>query len=452
MHEPFTAGMTCSVCGAYVDIATPLSWRCPNWSADDPHHAMRFVHGDEPVVDAIAGPDDGRTGRAVGGPYERFRRWLAWDSFAAANGMTESARAALVDELDAPLGFSLTPFARHDALSDALGFATSGGVWVKDETGQVAGSHKARHLFTILLHLRTAEVLGLTPWTTPAGRPPLAIASCGNAAIAAATLAASVEWPISVFVPPSAEDAVVDVLGSLGADIVVCPRLPTDPPGDPCVHRFREAVAAGAVPFTVQGTENVWCLDGGRTLGWEIGVAALADDVRLDRLFVQVGGGALAACAAQGLEMAGGSASLHVVQTTAGAPLVRAWTRADAAARRDPERFWEALMWPWEQVGSSAADGILDDETYDWLPVFGALQRSGGSAIEVEERQVLEALRLVREHAAIDASATGTAGLAGLLATRDLVGDDERVAIVLSGVRQEHRPGSVSRRRTAVQR
>ena len=30
--------------------------------------------------------------------------------------------------------------------SDALGFGVDGGVWVKDETGQVAGSHKARHL------------------------------------------------------------------------------------------------------------------------------------------------------------------------------------------------------------------------------------------------------------------------------------------------------------------
>ena len=31
--------------------------------------------------------------------------------------------------------------------------------------------------------------------------------------------------------------------------------------------RFREAVAAGAIPFTVQGPENALCLDGGRTLG-----------------------------------------------------------------------------------------------------------------------------------------------------------------------------------------
>ena len=31
------------------------------------------------------------------------------------------------------------------------GFSEPGGVWVKDETGNVSGSHKARHLFGVLL-------------------------------------------------------------------------------------------------------------------------------------------------------------------------------------------------------------------------------------------------------------------------------------------------------------
>ena len=56
------------------------------------------------------------------------------------------------------------------------------------------------------------------------------------------------------------------ILYALDAEIVVCPRRADDPPGDPCVHRFRDEVVAGAVPFSVQGTENAWCLDGGRTI------------------------------------------------------------------------------------------------------------------------------------------------------------------------------------------
>ncbi|MFT3855586.1 MAG: PLP-dependent lyase/thiolase [Ilumatobacteraceae bacterium] len=413
--------MRCAACGVHVDIAAPLSWACPNATAADRHHALQ-------LVDGPAAPASPRRADGGPGPFGRFRSRLAWDSFASANGMTDAARAALVASLDAPLGFSITPFGRADALSDALGFSDRGGVWVKDETGQVGGSHKARHLFTILLHLRAAEALGLATWRSPEERPTLAIASCGNAAIAAATLAQSVAWPIEVFVPPTADAAVLDLLGSLGAQVVTCPRRDADPPGDPCVHRFREAVAGGAVPFSVQGTENVWCLDGGRTIGWEIADAGVA----LDRVFVQVGGGALAAGVAAGL----GGARLHTVQTGSSAPLVRAWQRADHEARRRPATHWDELMWPWEDVRPSLADGILDDETYDWIPVVEAMTASGGAAVELDETHVRRAYDLVHEHTSVDASATGTAGLAGVLATRDAIADDEKVAIVLSGIRR----------------
>ena len=46
-------------------------------------------------------------------------------------------------------------------------------------------------------------------------------------------------------------------------------------------------VFVGALLFGV----NAWCLDGGRTMGWELASQAAAMDRRLDRVFVQVGGG-----------------------------------------------------------------------------------------------------------------------------------------------------------------
>ena len=47
-------------------------------------------------------------------------------------------------------------------------------------------------------------------------------------------------------------------------------------------------------------------------------------------------------------------------------------------------------MWPWEEVGTSAADGILDDETYDWLPIVAAMHSSGGSPVVAPEATVLD--------------------------------------------------------------
>ncbi|MFM7253603.1 MAG: PLP-dependent lyase/thiolase [Ilumatobacteraceae bacterium] len=430
--NPPVTGWRCAVCGAITPVAEVMTWRCPAAAADG-HHAPRLVQGIAPLRQS---PDPN--------PFVAFRPYLAWDALAASRGLSADERTDIVRSLDARVaavagtGFVWTPFERNDGLSDALGFAADGGVWVKDETAHVAGSHKARHLFSILLHLVTLERLGEAPWSSAGERKRLAIASCGNAAIAASTLAAAVDWPIDVFVPATAGDTVLDRLHALGATVVTCPRQAADPPGDPCVLRFREAVAAGSVPFGVQGTENAWCLDGGRTIGWEM-ARQMKDGSGppLDRVFVQVGGGAFASCLAAGFKMGGIMPRLHAVQTSACAPLERAWQRAESiGGARAAAAHWDECMWPWEHVGTTAADGILDDETYDWLPLLEAMKDGNGSPVVVGEDLVLEANRLAHADAGVNASHTGSAGLAGLLAIRGEVADDERVAVVLSGVRR----------------
>ena len=193
--------------------------------------------------------------------------------------------------------------------------------------------------------------------------------------------------------------------------------------------RYREAVAAGALPFSVQGPENVWCLDGGRTIGWEMA------PLHPDHLFAQVGGGALARCAIGGLHQAGPLPKLHAVQTEGCAPLARAWKRAvsgNGGLATAPQR-WRECMTPWETEPHSAADGILDDETYDWLGIVNAMSASHGAPVIAKETEVLRANELAREHTAIAVSHTGSAGLAGLLAIRDVISNHERVAVVFSG-------------------
>ena len=395
-------GWRCAVCGTDVDVATPYAFTCPRATPADPRHVLH-PHDVGPLAAVLDDPN----------PFVRYGPRLAWWAFARAHGMTEAACVALTRELAD--GFSVTPFARSARVSDAVG----GDVWIKDETGNVGGSHKGRHLVTILLHLVAAESLRLATGQ----RRPLAIASCGNAAIAAATLARRAFWPIDVFVPTWASPTVLATLESLGAAVHPCERRSSDPPGDPAVLRCREAVAAGGVPFGVQGPENALCLDGGRTIGWELADAGAG----LDRVVVQVGGGAFAACTGWGL---GAGVRIDAVQSEGCAPLARAL--AAAAGIDDPAAHWAELMTPWPDP-HSAADGILDDETYDWLGVLDVVGRSGGRAVVVPETAIVRAHE-IGTATGIPVSATGTAGLAGLLTPDGAPAPGETVAVVFSGV------------------
>lgn len=396
------------MCGTAVDIADAAAWQCPRRTPDDLHHVLHLVAGAEPVDDL----DDPN-------PLVRYGPRLGWWAFARAHGMSDDACAELTRRVAD--GFVTTPFARSGVISDELGVD----VWVKDETGQVAGSQKGRHLVSILLHLLAAEELCVT-----SGRPPLAIASCGNAAMAAATLAHGVGWPIDVYVPTWMDPVFGRRLDELDARTHACERREGDPPGDPAMLRFREAVADGAVPFSVQGPENAFCLDGGRTMGWELLDQAGAAGVSLDRVLVQVGGGAFAASVGAGL---GPDVRLDTVQAAGCAPLAAAARRA--ASFDEPARHWGEVMRPWPDP-HSAADGILDDETYDWLADLDAMQRSGGAAVVATEDEIVRAHELATA-AGFDVSFTGAAGLAGLLHIGDDLGADERVAVVMSGVARD---------------
>lgn len=420
-------GLVCAVCGTRVAIGTPLSWVCPQSTPTDKHHVLHF----ESDVVPFRPTEDLN-------PFLAYREYLAVDAFGHAIGLSDADRIDVISSLDhaiaavAGTGFKKTPLLRNDSISDALGFTAEGGVWIKDETHNVGGSHKARHLFTEMVHLLMAERAGVVPWKSAHGRPPLAISSCGNAAIAASTIARAVDWPIAVHVPTFAEESVLVMLKSLQADVRVCPRQNSDPAGDPCVYRFREAVSQGAIPFGVQGTENAWCLDGGRTIGWEI-LQEMGH--RGDRVFIQVGGGAFAASVGSAMRTIGVHPKLHAVQTEGCAPLARAWEKALATGgAHHAGARWNECMWPWESEPHSAADGILDDETYDWIGVLDAMVETGGSPVVASEEDVIAAFQMAHRLTSINVSPTGSAGLAGLLAVREQIKSDERVVVVFSGV------------------
>jgi threonine synthase len=420
----------CHGCGATLDAGHRLPFRCPNAGAagDDVDHVL--------VVDAeAASPPIG----SELDPFLRYRAWLSPYRLARAAGLSDAAWCDLVGKLDTALialdgrGFRVTPMADQRSLAHALGLPAR--LWVKDETRNVSGSHKSRHLMGVMLYLRVLEASRLPVGENLRARR-LAIASCGNAALAAAVVARAADWPLDVFIPPDADQTVKARLQELGARITICDRRPGEV-GDPCFLRFREAVAADAIPFGVQGTENGLAIEGGRTLAFEMAEEFSRVGSSPDTLFVQVGGGALASALAQGFELARRNGlvpsipKLIAVQTAGCAPLARAWERLDGVDLATAAKERSQFMWAWETMPTSLAHGILDDETYDWWAIAAGMRTSGGGAIVVDEMQVAAAHKAGRMHTDIVASATGTAGLAGVIARIDA---GKQIAVIFSGV------------------
>ena len=452
-RQPLPVGLVCAGCGYRVPDDVAFIARCPAArDGDDIDHVLR------------RSIDPGRLAFPEAEPsastFVRYRALSRAYQLARAAGWPDQRYVDLVERLDAAVvaidgrGFRETPLVLAAALAERVGLA-SGGLLLKDETGNVSGSHKARHLMGVMIDLLVADQLA--PGSA-SGR--LAIASCGNAALAAAVVARAADRQLEVFVPSWADPSVVARLRELGADVTACPREEGEQ-GDPTVRRLREAIAAGAVPFTCQGNENGLAIEGGQTLGYEM-AAQLARRARssgpdaiarLDAVVVQVGGGALASAVAAGFAEARALGALereprlYAVQTEGCAPLVRAWQRfGGRAAIVGPEAALAharthrgAYMRVWETEPTSVAHGILDDETYDWAAVVEAMERTGGGATAVDEATVREANELGRDLTGIDADHTGTAGLAGLLSlTRSgLVHEGETVAVLFTGVRRD---------------
>ncbi len=466
---PSPPAMRCAGCGHVAVAGEQLPFRCAAAApGDDVDHLLGRTA--VPAALTLAGGDPN--------PFVHFRRALySWD-VAHWRGMSDDDYVRLVRALDAEVarvdgggGFRVTPYASQPELAEAAGLA--GGLRIKNETGNVSGSHKARHLMGIAVYLAVAEATGLGGDSAQ----PLAIASCGNAALAAAVVARAAGRALQVFVPPSANARVVARLETLGAELIVCDRRSADPPGDPCYLRFRGAVHAGALPFACQGNENGLTIEGGMTLGFELAAQhAASGGAPLDRIALQIGGGALASSTIQALRWAHSVGALphlpavHAVQTESAHPVVDAWRRvaseierrlgaADVASSDAERAAWIAAhatpdvvaaalahaahhrreyMRPIDHAPHSIASGILDDETYDWHQVVRGMLETGGWPVVVSEECLARARDLGRTHTGIHVSATGAAGLAGLLTLRgaDAIAPTDQCAAIFSGVQR----------------
>jgi threonine synthase len=443
----------CEGCGYVADPDDPYPFRCPLGGTDDTDHVLARVLS----LASLEGTRFPRGGEAS--PFVRYRALLHSYHVAMARGMSDAAYCDLVDSLDASVaavdgrGFRATPFFRSGELSAALDFSAAGGVWVKDETGNVSGSHKGRHLMGVLIHLAVMESCGLLD---PGNRRELAIASCGNAALAAAVVARAGGWRLAVFVPDDADPGTLRRLRDLHANVVACPREP-GVLGDPAYLWLQRELRNGALPFTTQGPENGLAIEGGQTLGYEL-VSDLASTPGdgLDHLIIQVGGGALASSSIRALREAADMGELkqlprlHTVQSAGAHPLERAYHRIRARLpdQPGPDAIRQAMseaaahrstfMQAWATQPASVATGILDDETYDWRAVTEGMALTGGRPLVVSEDSLMDANALAVSQTGIQVDPTGSAGLAGLMQMRRSgeIGADDRAAVLFTGLRR----------------
>ena len=229
----------------------------------------------------------------------------------------------------------------------------------------------------------------------------------------------------------------------------------------------------GAIPFTCQGSDNGLTIEGGETLGYEMAADLPSSGERLDRIVIQVGRGAGdvghrgfhdAIALGAGVEMP----TIDTVQTRGAWPLRRTWQRfahrvllraghheLEAYPDRELAQLLQHLgggrgrervgrdgtgpaTWAWEEEPVSIAEGILDDETYDWAAVLEGMVRTGGVPVVVDDATIADANERARTGTGIDVSHTGSAGLAGLIALRASGDADpgERVAVLFTGVRR----------------
>jgi threonine synthase len=446
---PADSTIRCSGCGHVADPDDPYPFRCPRAGTDDTDHVLTRVLDLEGAYFPGGGEQN---------PFLRYRTLMHSYHVARAHGISDADYTDMVASLDLSVaavdgrGFAVTPFRRSTELSKKLAFSAAGGVWVKNETGNVSGSHKGRHLMGVLIHLAVMEQAGLLDRGNRRG---LAVASCGNAALAAAVVARAERWRLTVFVPPHADAGLVHRLHELDADVVPCSRE-HGALGDAAYLRLRQELGSGTLPLTAQGNENGLAIEGGETLGYELVTDLASLPGGLDHLIIQVGGGALASSCIQALREAAKLGALdrmpriHTVQTFGAHPLERAYRRVRAllsdkpgsaavtAAMAKAAANRSAFMQPWEQEPKSVAAGILDDETYDWRAVVEGMLLTGGRPLVVTEDLLVEANRLAVSQTGIQVDPTGSAGLAGLLELRcfGVIADHDRAAVLFTGIQR----------------
>jgi threonine synthase len=311
-------------------------------------------------------------------------------------------------EAPATLGEGWTPLASAPRLADSLGLDR---LFVKDESLNPTNSFKARGLSAAVTR---ARALGATTLSVP---------SAGNAANALAAYAAHAGIPAKVFMPRNVKAPFIRECELYDAEVTLVDGLITD--------AGRVAAERGGPLgwYDVSTLKEPYRIEGKKTMAYE--VAEQLDWHWPDWFIYPTGGGTgiigmWKAC--EELEQLGWMDPAHrrprmvSVQAEGCAPIVRAFeTGADRAA-------------PWTDA-TTIADGLRVPRAVGDFLILRAVRESGGTALAVSDREMVDGMRALGAHEGISAAPEGGATLAALrrLLAQGVIKPSESVVLFNTG-------------------
>ncbi len=304
------------------------------------------------------------------------------------------------------LGEGMTPLLPARRVGARLGARD---LWIKDEGLNPTGSFKARGLSCAV---SMAVELGIRK---------MAIPSAGNAASALAAYAAAAGIEAHIFMPADVPQANYIECKAFGAFVTLVDGLISD-----CA----KLVAAGAAEhgwYDVSTLKEPYRIEGKKTMGYE--VAEQLDWHLPDAIFYPTGGGVgmigmwKAFDEMQTLGWIGARRpKMIAVQVEGCQPVVRAFEKGEKRSQ-----FWENA--------STVAAGLRVPKPLGDFLILDAVRASGGTALSVTDRELLDAGTQLAREEGIFAAPEGAACVAALekLLVSGFLKPDERIVIYNTG-------------------
>jgi threonine synthase len=290
------------------------------------------------------------------------------------------------------LGEGFTPLAHANALGRTLGLER---LYIKDESLNPTNSFKARGQSAAITRARYL------------GAETIALPTAGNAGNAAAAYAAAAGLACEVFIPRDAKRPFVDECRLYGAHVTLVDGLITD------AGRLAAEKGKPLGWYDVSTLKEPYRLEGKKTMAYEL--AEQMNWTWPDWIIYPTGGGtgmvgmwkAFEEIERIGWVGPGRRPRMVSVQAENCAPIVRAFDRGTEKAE------------PWEGA-ATIADGLRVPRAIGDFLILRAVRESGGTALAVSDRAMVDGMLAIGKHEGISAAPEGGAAW---VAIQELVRD-----------------------------